>query len=74
MPRGVKKSIDYAAAIEEIDKKISINKEIIDTLKKEKSKLQREQKKAEKKKMLDIITGSGLTTEQLADLVSKIKN
>lgn len=73
MPKGVKKSVDYAASIEEIDKKISTNKEIINTLKKEKTKLLREQKNADKNKLLEIVSESGLTPEQLSELVSKIK-
>ena len=68
-----KKTIDYTSAIDDIDEKIKKNKEIIDTLKKEKSKLRYEQKKAEKSQLLDIITGSGLTAEQLTELVEQIK-
>lgn len=73
MPRGVKKTVDYAKEIEEIEQKISTHKNLIDTLKKEKSNLKREQQKAEKVKLVELIADSGLTAEQLSDLISKVK-
>lgn len=73
MPRGVKKTTDYSSAIEEIDKKVSTHKNIIDTLKKEKAKLQYEQRKADKNKLMEIVAKSGLTPEELSDLISQIK-
>ena len=68
-----KKSINFTSAIDDIDERIKKNKEIIDTLKKEKGKLQRDQKKAEKDALVDIIAGSGLTAAQLTELVEQIK-
>jgi len=73
MPRGVKKTVDYAKEIEEIEKKIEANKNLIDTLKKEKLALKHEQQKSEKVKLVKMIADSGLTTDQLTDLLAKVK-
>jgi len=73
MPRGVKRTIDYQAKIEEIDAKIVSYKESIKSLTKERKQLIIKQENADMEAALEIISEKGVTASELLNLVRNVK-
>ena len=73
MPRGVRKPVDFAAQIAEIEKKIAGHKDAIKMLNKEKASITRASKSSTKAGLLQIVADSKLTAEELAALIAQIK-
>jgi hypothetical protein len=71
MPRGVKKNIDDRIA--EIDKVIEAHKNKLDDLKAERKALLEARELERTSELLKIIDESGMSTDQLIELVKKSK-
>ena len=77
MPRGVrgsgkpKKSIDER--INDIDKAIAVHKKEIAELTAQKKALLKDKKNENKNELLKVVSESGMTPEQLRELIDKVK-
>ena len=71
MPRGVKKTVDYAEALAEIDKKIAANKAAMKDLTKQRNQLLSKKKSADMDAALKIIGEKGISATELLEMLDK---
>jgi hypothetical protein len=73
MPRGIKRVRNISEELATINAQIAKHESIIKSLKLELSSLQEEQEQSELKNINKLLKESGLTTQELADMIIKPK-
>ena len=73
MPRGVKRERNLAEELATVNAQIAKHEAIIKSLKLQLSALQEEQEQSELRNLNKLLKESGLTTQELADIIVKPK-